>query len=994
MLEGVWYALVDRSGLWVAVLATAAFKAALILAATALVLFVLRRRSAALRHQVWLVGVVAALAVPTLTLVLPEIPVAMPWWSQKGLMGEPGGWRGPSPRSLRVEAGAQAHERIASAEAAAQVHERIAAAEAMGASTRAARRELAGAIASAAAEMDAARFALEEARAVVAASRSRAASRRSRFQDRAARGHGSVAHAVPAAPAPHPPLPPIAPVPPLSPIPHVPPVPPVALAAVAPPHAGPHVYAATPPPGMGGSSLAGWPGADGFPWALGLLGVWLLGAWLVAACLVVGVLRVAWLSWQAIPITAGRCATLARAIADELGLREIRVLQGSPTAMPMTWGLVRPTVLLPAGAEDWPVDQLDAVLRHELAHARRRDTATQLVADLACAVYWFNPLAWLAAYRLRVEREHACDDEVLASGSKPSDYATQLLDMTRALRAVRATAMAAIPMARPSQLRGRLEAVLDEGRPREGVSRSVAARSWAAAALLVVPVAMLGFGPSGSMADESGRGFGVGWFDGAAAAPGWSVNVEPMVYAPYELPSLVVEALSAKSAALEVAALVEAFPARWQECGRPGSGRRSGTSIHVNDDRQRIEWYRDGCRYRVEIDGEVGFDDAFRAISSLSPDGRVRIEGEELGGERVVEIRRAGGELAYRYYQDGTERPFDAAARAWLDGVVLELFRTGYAAEERVAALLRRGGPAAVLQELGALRTDYVRRIYYQAALTHPSLEDDDAAELIGRAGGEIRSDYELAELLIATAEVRPFVDDVRDAFIGAAESLESAYERRRVLAEVLARGDLAPRHVAAMLSAASGIGSDYEKAELLVALAARYLDSPELRVAYLETAAAINSDYEKRRVLDGILGDGALSAQETAAVLALVHSMDSDHERAELLVGIAGEDVSAPVVQRAYIAVAADIRSDYDHRRVLEALLAAYELSTEELTLLIGSTSALSSDHDKAEVLLLVARTQTLTEANRAAFLRAVDTLRSDYDHGRVASALLRPAR
>jgi hypothetical protein len=123
------------------------------------------------------------------------------------------------------------------------------------------------------------------------------------------------------------------------------------------------------------------------------------------------------------------------------------------------------TILLPESSMTWSADRRRAVLLHELGHVRRKDCRMQLVAQAACALYWFNPLVWMGASQLRSERERACDDEVLRSGAQASAYAAHLLDIARELRPTWQPS-AALAMARPSDLEGRLLAVLAVGRPR------------------------------------------------------------------------------------------------------------------------------------------------------------------------------------------------------------------------------------------------------------------------------------------------------------------------------------------------------------------------------------------------------------------------------------------------------------------------------------------------------------------------------------------------
>lgn len=153
-----------------------------------------------------------------------------------------------------------------------------------------------------------------------------------------------------------------------------------------------------------------------------------------------------------------------QATANALASHPVRVLIDNGDVGPFVRGIVRPAIVLPATADTWDGARLRAVLLHELAHVRRHDCRVQLLAQIACAVYWFNPLIWVAARQLRIERERACDDEVLAYGATPSAYAADLLHLARAQSRLASSALLA--MARAGELEGRLCAILAPGRPR------------------------------------------------------------------------------------------------------------------------------------------------------------------------------------------------------------------------------------------------------------------------------------------------------------------------------------------------------------------------------------------------------------------------------------------------------------------------------------------------------------------------------------------------
>ncbi|HSK20124.1 MAG TPA: M56 family metallopeptidase [Longimicrobiales bacterium] len=220
--------------------------------------------------------------------------------------------------------------------------------------------------------------------------------------------------------------------------------------------------------------------------------VWLAGTVVIGARVLVGFMRLRAVTRLARPLQDLSLRVRAHGIATDIGVRrQLRLLEGDAAAMPITFGLLRPTLLLPSSARDWTRARQNAVLRHELEHVRRYDSLTQLIAELGCALYWFNPLMWYASRRLRIEREHACDDAVLASGLRPSEYAADLLDIARALRSQRALGVAAIAMAGPSHLRARVACLLDAGRRRDRASVKLLVPAWLGAFMLVTPLSSL-----------------------------------------------------------------------------------------------------------------------------------------------------------------------------------------------------------------------------------------------------------------------------------------------------------------------------------------------------------------------------------------------------------------------------------------------------------------------------------------------------------------------
>ncbi len=657
-------------------------------------------------------------------------------------------------------------------------------------------------------------------------------------------------------------------------------------------------------------------------WTVWAVPAWLSGVAAVLILLAVGLARIAWLDRTTTRVRDERWLLLVEDLSLELGLtRHVRLLQSKGPAMPMTWGIRRPTILLPAEADSWNAERRRDVLLHELAHVKRHDFLTQLVARIACAVYWFHPLVWLAATRLREERERACDDHVLRAGATPSVYATHLLEIARDLRAARATALASVAMARPAQLATRLLDVLDTRRRRDTLSARSALPAWIAAIVVVVPL--------------------------AAAAPRVAEPSSPAAVID-TIPRLPSPALAPKRSLKPPPKPAVVVTDTLRGCGTEGSRRSSHTND--GDDVVTVSTTTGHCIVNFDGNGKFTFNDDFTDITTVAAGGRVLIEVDYGDHDRRLTIRRGDNGLERIYKVDGDVRPFDADARAWLAETLTFLMRrTGFMAQERARWILEKRGVQALLDEAASRESDYGRRIYYQAAIESGKLDAAGYERLVTTAGQTITSDYELAELLIAVSktqplteleaaadmnsdyevaallievnQARPIDDAVRPAFFKAANSLQSDYEHRRVLDAVVGRQGTSPAMLADVLTSAKTITSDYELAEVLTKIGGAYVLDDALRPAFFAAAKNFNSDYEHGRTLLSIVERGDVPRPVVLAVLESAKGISSDHELSELLIALISKVRMDDTIRAAIREGARSIGSQYDRGRVFEAL-------------------------------------------------------------------------
>jgi beta-lactamase regulating signal transducer with metallopeptidase domain len=212
-----------------------------------------------------------------------------------------------------------------------------------------------------------------------------------------------------------------------------------------------------------------------------------------------------------IVIWALGCALLlARLAAALLRLRRLQagcrnvvvdgaaVLVGDSVSTPLTWGVRRSVILLPEALLSAAPAVPASALRHEQAHIARWDWFWNVLAEVACAVCWFQPGAWWLRRRMRLESERACDDLVLLSGIAAPDYAGHLVEI---LRSVRGEELAPA-VTRSGEMEERMGHILDSNRPRQAHKMWLAASAPLALGLLSLAALRVSARPT-----ERGRPF-------------------------------------------------------------------------------------------------------------------------------------------------------------------------------------------------------------------------------------------------------------------------------------------------------------------------------------------------------------------------------------------------------------------------------------------------------------------------------------------------------
>ena len=332
--------------------------------------------------------------------------------------------------------------------------------------------------------------------------------------------------------------------------------------------------------------------------------------------------------------------------------------------------------------------------------------------------------------------------------------------------------------------------------------------------------------------------------------------------------------------------------------------------------------HEDGSRrLELSIRGKVWFTDDDSDIQRLEPGGRVMIEERQrFGSERMLIITASDDNSLQRIYLvDGQPRPYDAAAQAWLAGMLPNIIReSGIGAVERVKRIHAQRGVDGVLDEIELIKSSSNRRLYLTTLMSEARLNAAEATRAL-RAARAISSSSEKAGVLIAAADRLPMSDaGVRQAYVEAARSISSSSELRRALTRLVEQPSLEEDVFRDVLTVAGDISSTSEKASLLVLAVQRHkLRDEALRTAFFNAAESISSSSEKRRLLVALLRSQGSDKEVVRDVIRSARTISSDSEKAAVLMEVSSLQLKDTSTAQAYLDAADTIRSRASRQQV-----------------------------------------------------------------------------
>lgn len=354
---------------------------------------------------------------------------------------------------------------------------------------------------------------------------------------------------------------------------------------------------------------------------------------------------------------------------------------------------------------------------------------------------------------------------------------------------------------------------------------------------------------------------------------------------------------------------------------------------------------------KIEVEGNIVFNDNETAIKSMSKEGYLRYK---KNGKKLTAEPGNDGKIYYAYNGGEKTLMLNNEGSRFLAEAVKTMIEHGVDIEGHTEKLYAKGGTAAVLNGVDAMQSDYIKSRMIEYLLKQHTLSADDMTTVANKTATQISSDYEKAKLLSQFSD--KYLSDKQTA--------------------------------AAYLTAVKSINSDYEKAGAVKQIFNEPLND-EMFTQVMAIANSVNSDYEKAGILEDIISNNMLNENRFMSVIAATKNISSDYEKANVLKTVFALNDIPQQNFNVTIASISSIGSDFEKSGVLQKLADKKTSSEQYWISIIQAAQNISSDYEKANTLHAIAANMPNTEKVRSAFKTAAKSISSEYEYGKLAKSV-----
>ncbi len=369
---------------------------------------------------------------------------------------------------------------------------------------------------------------------------------------------------------------------------------------------------------------------------------------------------------------------------------------------------------------------------------------------------------------------------------------------------------------------------------------------------------------------------------------------------------------------------------------------RDGNDIRMSDGDVHEE---------IKYDGQIRINDNETSIDHISPNGYILFIRND---EKLLIESNDHGELTYDLNDRGRTSSLNDEGKKVLATLVREMIACGFDAEARAERIYKKGGNAALLDEVDRVRGDNVKTIFIKRILDTDSVSENESTRILRTISKGIGSDYEKEKLLSQ-------FDD-------------------RILKF--------PQAAAEYLNAIESLGSDYSKENLMTGLISKQSVSLFRFNQFMDVINHLGSDHAKENLVRQLIEKNLANDDAYDELFNTINHLGSDNSKAGLLHLLIDKKIAATQFDRTNQSISS-LGSENDKSQLYKRLIESNDLSDEQWLVMLNAASNFGSDNAKADLFVEIGKKMPDNPAMRSAYMNAAKSIGSDGEYGRVMKAM-----